>query len=64
MIPLDIVHAHSPLVQAARRCISKERGIPLVASFHSKYYDDFYKVLHSDSLAKMVVVMLCVLSQM
>ncbi|MGI6652683.1 MAG: glycosyltransferase [Christensenellales bacterium] len=56
MIPLDIVHAHSPF-GAGREAlrISKERGIPLVASFHSKYYDDFYKVLHSDSLAKMVV---------
>ncbi len=56
MIPLDIAHAHSPF-GAGREAlrIAKERGIPLVATFHSKYYDDFLKVLHSESMAKLVV---------
>lgn len=56
MIPLDIVHAHSPF-GAGREAlrVARERGIPLVATFHSKYYDDFLKVLHSQAMAKLVV---------
>lgn len=44
-IPLDIVHAHDPFTagQEALR-IAMKRDIPLVGTFHSKYYDDFYKV--------------------
>ena len=40
----DIVHAHSPFFagQEAMR-LSLKHDTPLVASFHSKYYDDFYK---------------------
>ncbi|NMD37324.1 MAG: glycosyltransferase family 4 protein [Christensenellaceae bacterium] len=54
MIPLDIVHAHSPFRagQEALR-ISKKQGIPLVTTFHSKYYDDFLKVTKSKLLSKM-----------
>lgn len=53
MIPLDIVHAHSPLVagQEALR-LKKQRGIPLIGTFHSKYYDDFLKVTKSETIAK------------
>ena len=41
-----IVHAHCPFAtgQAARR-IARLQGIPLVATFHSKYRDDFARVL-------------------
>ncbi|MCE5236066.1 MAG: glycosyltransferase [Clostridiaceae bacterium] len=44
LIPLDIVHAHDPFTagQEAFR-IAMRRDIPLVGTFHSKYYDDFYK---------------------
>lgn len=52
MLDFDIIHAHSPgttgieaVLQAARR------KIPLVGTFHSKYYDDIRKVTHSDALA-------------
>lgn len=41
-----IVHAHCPFASgmAAQR-IAKLQGIPLVATFHSKYRDDFARVL-------------------
>ncbi len=52
----DIVHAHSPFGagHAARR-IARKRGIPLVATFHSKYYDDFLAKTHSKTLARFAV---------
>ena len=45
----DLVHAHSPFIsgQLAQK-ISKKRGIPLVATFHTKYREDFRKVLNHD----------------
>lgn len=56
MITLDIVHAHSPFV-AGREALrlARRQNIPLVATFHSKYYDDFLKVTGSESVAKVVV---------
>ncbi|MDD3213554.1 MAG: glycosyltransferase [Eubacteriales bacterium] len=49
----DLVHAHSPFFagREARR-IAERDGVPLVATFHSKYYDDFYKATGSKTLAK------------
>lgn len=55
-IPFDIVHAHTPFssgniaLDTARR-----RGIPIVASFHSKYYDDFLESLKFEGAARFVV---------
>lgn len=53
-IGFDIVHAHSPFGagRAARR-IARRCGIPLVATFHSKYYDDFLSKTHSKLLARL-----------
>lgn len=50
----DIVHAHSPFGagHAARR-VARRQGIPLVATFHSKYYDDFLAKTHSAALARL-----------
>ena len=50
-IPFDIVHSHAPFVlgRLARR-IARERGIPLVTTFHSKYRDDFKKALPTRAL--------------
>ena len=57
-IPLDIVHAHSPFCAGSEALrIAKQRGIPLVGTFHSKYYDDFVKITKSASLAKLGVKM-------
>ena len=56
MIPLDIVHAHSPFIagQEAVR-LAKKRNIPLVGTFHSKYYDDFYQLMKREALADLGV---------
>lgn len=56
MVPLDIVHAHSPFIagQEALR-LAKKRDIPLVGTFHSKYYDDFYQIMKQELLADLGV---------
>ena len=52
----ELVHAHAPfLAGLTARHIAKKRHIPLVATFHSKYYDDVYKGTHSKALARLVV---------
>lgn len=54
--PLDILHAHAPFATGREALrLAKARNLPLVASFHSKYYDDFYKVTKSDTLSRMVL---------
>ena len=53
-VPFDIVHAHSPF-SAGREAlrVARKRGVPIVATFHSKYYDDFYEKTHSRQIASM-----------
>jgi glycosyltransferase involved in cell wall biosynthesis len=52
-IPFDIVHAHSPFSAGGIALdIARRRNIPIVASFHSKFYDDFKLALKSDLLAR------------
>ena len=55
-IPFDILHSHSPFVSAGivRRITEKRREVPTVATFHSKYFDDFYKATHSRWIANQV----------
>jgi glycosyltransferase involved in cell wall biosynthesis len=56
MIELDLVHAHSPFTAGSEAVrLAAVRKLPLVASFHSKYYDDFLKATKSESIAKMGV---------
>jgi len=56
MIPLDIVHAHSPFTAGSEALrLAVQRKIPLVATFHSKYYDDFLKATKSEKLARLGV---------
>ena len=52
----EIVHAHSPFTagQAALRC-ARMQGIPLVATFHSKYYDDFLAATKSATISKQLL---------
>ena len=53
MIPLDIVHAHSPFTAGSEALrLAVLRKLPLVATFHSKYYDDFLKATKSEALAR------------
>ncbi|MCE5256634.1 MAG: glycosyltransferase [Spirochaetaceae bacterium] len=43
----DIVHAHSPFSAGLlAKKVAKEQHIPMVATFHSKYRDDFERVVH------------------
>lgn len=56
MTQLDIVHVHSPFSAGSEGLrIARERHIPIVATFHSKYYDDFYKVTQNETLSRMMV---------
>lgn len=51
-IELDIIHAHAPGMAGAEAIrLADKLRIPLVGTFHSKYYDDFLRVTHSDVLA-------------
>lgn len=53
MIPLDLVHSHSPFASGREALrVARQRCIPLVSTFHSKYYDDFMKATHSEAIAK------------
>lgn len=48
-IPFDIVHTHCPFTSAEVALdLARDRGIPVVTTFHSKYRDDFEKAFHSD----------------
>lgn len=53
-VDFDIVHAHSPF-SAGREAlrVAQRRDIPIVATFHSKYYDDFYEKTHSRQIASL-----------
>ena len=56
---LDIIHTHSPFMQGwnAYLC-AKKRRVPIVATFHSKYYDDFYMVTKSRALSRSLTDMI------
>jgi 1,2-diacylglycerol 3-alpha-glucosyltransferase len=48
-VKFDIIHAHSPFVSGQLAVnLSKKLKIPLVATFHSKYRDDFKKVMDNE----------------
>lgn len=48
----DIIHAHSPFVAGKQALLLSEKlSCPLVASFHSKYYDDVLKATNSPHIA-------------
>ena len=51
-VKLDLAHTHSPFI-AGREAyrISRLQSIPLVATFHSKYYDDFYQITRNRTLS-------------
>lgn len=51
-----IVHAHSPFAAGmAAAHVAKLRNIPLVATFHSKYRDDFSRVIPSEAVVKQII---------
>ena len=52
MIEFDIVHVHSPFTAGQEGLrIARKQGVPLVGTFHSKYYDDFLQVTRQEVLA-------------
>lgn len=52
----DIVHAHTPFFAGAEaRRLAHQRKIPLIATFHSKYYDDILAATGSAFLAEQAV---------
>jgi 1,2-diacylglycerol 3-alpha-glucosyltransferase len=55
-IPFNLVHAKCPFSsgRVALR-LARRRNIPLVASFHSRFYDDFKNALKSDAMARAAV---------
>lgn len=55
-IEFGLVHAHCPFSSGniALR-IAKKQKIPIVASFHSKYRDDFERSVHNKQVAKLMV---------
>jgi len=55
-IPFNLVHTHSPF--SAGRLglyVARKKEIPVIASFHSKYYDDLYGALKVEALARIGV---------
>lgn len=56
-IPFDVLHIHSPFLSArvALEIQKNNPRIPIIATFHSKYYDDAYKITHSRKLSNSVV---------
>ena len=56
MIDADIVHVHSPFIAGQIGLAYAERKhVPVIATFHSKYYDDFLQVTGAPLLAEVGV---------
>ncbi len=52
----DLVHTHSPFIAGREALrIAHQREIPLIASFHSKYYDDVLQITNSKFIADQAV---------
>ncbi|MDR0682054.1 MAG: glycosyltransferase [Dysgonamonadaceae bacterium] len=55
-IPFTLIHAHSPFSSAQVALdIANEQKIPLVATFHSKYQDDFESAVRNKRLARWMI---------
>lgn len=55
-LSLDLCHAHTPFMAGRlARELAREKRIPLIATFHSKYYDDALRITGSRYLARKVV---------
>ena len=51
----DIFHVHSPsLLGEYAQKLGKKMGVPVVATFHSKYYDAIFEFTKSRAISKMV----------
>ena len=53
---IDLIHLHSPFLLGAYGLkLARERGIPVVATFHSQYKKDFINYTHSKLLASILL---------
>ena len=54
MTDFDIVHVHTPFIAGNEGIkYAKDRNIPLIGTFHSKYYDDFLQITGSRYMAEL-----------
>lgn len=52
-LPLDLVHAHCPFASGSLALmIARKKDIPVVATFHTKYKDDFAQRLKMENAGK------------
>jgi 1,2-diacylglycerol 3-alpha-glucosyltransferase len=55
-ISFDLVHAHSPFASGNLALkIAKREGIPIIATFHSKYRDDFARSISDPKIVDMII---------
>jgi 1,2-diacylglycerol 3-alpha-glucosyltransferase len=55
-IKFDLLHAHSPFISGHfAQKLAHELNIPLVATFHTKYREDFRKVLNNEPVIDFLV---------
>ena len=48
----DLIHVHAPGLSGLEGLrLAEKLNVPTIGTFHSKYYDDFLRVTHSDILA-------------
>ncbi len=53
-VKLDLVHVHAPGLAGVEGIrLANRLNIPLIGTFHSKFYEDFLRVTHSDVLASL-----------
>ncbi|MDZ7796923.1 MAG: glycosyltransferase [Candidatus Marinimicrobia bacterium] len=54
-LEIDIVHAQSPFSSGNIALqYARQKNVPIVATFHSKFYDDFKEVTRSDVISWMI----------
>jgi len=55
-VEFDLVHAHCPFISGQLALnISRKLDVPLVTTFHTKYRDDFKKVINNDMIVDYLV---------
>lgn len=53
---LDIVHIHSPFMVGAMGVkYAKKHGVPVIATMHSQFEQDFYRATHSKLITKLLL---------
>ena len=55
-VKFDLLHAHCPFISGQFAVkLAKKYNIPLVATFHTKYRDDFKKVINNDMFVEFLM---------